>query len=111
MKNVLTLRTLPNLRRTRLSFHYIGGTRKPNIDPTAINVTIKTNEAEPKDFFIAPEDKLFNDGWVANATEWSWQDMALPKVDSGTVVKFISKFDKSEGVVALDNIRVYTNQK
>ena len=38
MKNSLTLRTLPSLRRTRLSFHYLGGTRKVDAIPTSMKV-------------------------------------------------------------------------
>ena len=65
----------------------------------------------PQEIFNAPEDKLFNDGWVANATEWNWEDMALPKTDSGTIVKILADFDTFQGVVGLDNVRVYTKQK
>ena len=36
---------------------------------------------------------------------------ALPKVDSGSVVKVFGEFDRLQGVVGLDNIRVYTKQK
>ena len=66
---------------------------------------------EPQEIFNAPDDKLFNDGWVANATEWNWQDMALPKTESGTIVKILADFDRLDGIVGLDNIRVYTKQK
>ena len=42
IKNSLTLRTLPSLRRTRLSFHYLGGTSEVDAIPTAMKVMIKT---------------------------------------------------------------------
>ena len=42
LKNSLTLRTLPSLRRTRLSFHYLGGTREVDAIPTSMKVMIKT---------------------------------------------------------------------
>ena len=38
MKNSLTLRTLPSLKRTRLSFHYLGGTSKVDAIPTSMKV-------------------------------------------------------------------------
>ena len=38
MRNSLTLRTLPSLRRTRLSFHYLGGTSKIDAIPTSMKV-------------------------------------------------------------------------
>ena len=76
-----------------------------------MKVTMKSSGDEPHELFSAPDDKLFNDGWVANVTEWQWEDMALPKVDSGSFVKFFGEFDRIHGVVGLDNIRVYTKQK
>ena len=76
-----------------------------------MKVTMKSSGDEPQEMFNAPEDKLFNDGWVANVTEWQWEDMALPKVDSGSILKFFGEFDRIHGVVGLDNIRVYTKQK
>ena len=42
VRNSLTLRTLPSLRRTRLSFHYLGGTREVDAIPTSMKVMIKT---------------------------------------------------------------------
>ena len=42
VKNSLTLRTLPSLRRTRLSFHYLGGTREVDAIPTSMKVMIKS---------------------------------------------------------------------
>ena len=42
VKNSLTLRTLPSLRRTRLSFHYLGGTREVDAIPTSMKVMIIT---------------------------------------------------------------------
>ena len=76
-----------------------------------MKVTMKSSGDEPQELFSAPDDKLFNDGWVANVTEWQWEDMALPKVDSGSIVKVFGEFDRLQGVVGLDNIRVYTKQK
>ena len=72
---------------------------------------MQSSDEEPQELFDVPGDKLFNDGWVANATRWQWEDMALPKVDSGSVVKVFGEFDRLQGVVGLDNIRVYTKQK
>ena len=74
-------------------------------------MTIQSSDEEPQDLFNVPDDKLFNNGWVANATEWQWEDIALPKIDSGSIMKFLGEFDRFQGVVGLDNIRVYTKQK
>ena len=81
------------------------------IDYFSLKVTIQSSDEELQELFDVPDDKLFNDGWVANATRWQWEDMALPKVDSGSVVKVFGEFDRLQGVVGLDNIRVYTKQK
>ena len=72
---------------------------------------MQSSDEEPQELFNVPDDKLFNDGWIANATEWHWEDMALPKIDSGSIVKVLGEFDRFQGVVGLDNIRVYTKQK
>ena len=72
---------------------------------------MQSSDEESQELFNVPDDKLFNDGWVANATEWQWEDIALPKVDSGSIVKVLGEFDRFQGVVGLDNIRVYTKQK
>ena len=72
---------------------------------------MKSSGDEVQELFNAPDDKLFNDGWVANATEWNWEDIPLPKTDSGTIVKILGEFDRLQGVVGLDNIRVYSRQK
>ena len=72
---------------------------------------MQSSEEEPQELFDVPDDKLLNDGWVTNATRWQWEDMALPKVESGSVVKVFGEFDRLQGVVGLDNIRVYTKQK
>ena len=77
----------------------------------SLKVTIQSSDEEPQDLFNVPDDKLFNNGWVANATEWQWEDIALPKIDSGSIVKVLGEFDRFQGVVGLDNIRVYTKQK
>ena len=74
-------------------------------------MTIQSSDEEPQDLFNVPDDKLFNNGWVANATEWQWEDIALPKIDSGSIMKFLGEFDRFQGVVGMDNIRVYTKQK
>ena len=76
-----------------------------------MKVTIQSSDEEPQELFNAPDEKLFNNGWVANATEWQWEDIALPKVDSGSIVKVFGEFDRLQGVVGLDNIRIYTKQK
>ena len=80
-------------------------------DYFSFKVTLQLSDEEPQELFNAPDDKLFNDGWVANVTEWQWEDIALPKVDSGSIVKVLGEFDRNGGVVGLDNIRVYTKQK
>ena len=72
---------------------------------------MQSSDEESQELFNVPDDKLLNDGWVANATEWQWEDIALPKVDSGSIVKVLGEFDRFQGVVGLDNIRVYTKQK
>ena len=72
---------------------------------------MQSSDEESQELFNVPDDKLLNNGWVANATEWQWEDIALPKVDSGSIVKVLGEFDRFQGVVGLDNIRVYTKQK
>ena len=72
---------------------------------------MQSSDEESQELFNVPDDKLLNDGWVANATEWQWEDIALPKADSGSIVKVLGEFDRFQGVVGLDNIRVYTKQK
>ena len=72
---------------------------------------MQSSDEESQELFNVPDDKLLNDGWVANATEWQWEDIALPKVESGSIVKVLGEFDRFQGVVGLDNIRVYTKQK
>ena len=72
---------------------------------------MQSSDEESQELFNVPDDKLLNDGWVANATEWQWEDIALPKVDSGSIVKVLGEFDRFQGVIGLDNIRVYTKQK
>ena len=72
---------------------------------------MQSSDEESQELFNVPDDKLLNNGWVANATEWQWEDIALPKVESGSIVKVLGEFDRFQGVVGLDNIRVYTKQK
>ena len=61
--------------------------------------------------FEATDNELYNNGSVQNVDIWNWQDINLGTVKKGDQIKFTSEFDRFHGVVGIDNIRVYSNQK
>lgn len=109
LKNTLSFKTLPSLKRSRLAFNYLGGTLTTGSEATTLKVT-KELKSNMESIFNA-EDTLYNNGSVAHVRSWSWADISLGRVVQGTRLKISSEFDKGNGVIALDNVRVTTRQK
>ena len=90
-----------------------------NLDPSTFEndiaksslILTETFKDQTEQIFSAEKDTIYNNGFVLNATHWPSQDFALPTINHGTNLEFKGKFDFNKGVVALDNIRIYTRQK
>ena len=109
MKNHLDMPELPSLRRPRLAFHYIGGTFKEDIEPTQLQLklTQKETNVTVADF----QDQLFNNGTLGNITEWNFADVPLQRFFKSSKLRFEGEFQSLDGVIGLDNVRLYTRQK
>ena len=106
--NYLRTRQLPSLKSSRVAFNYIGGTTKQNSTPSALTIFLE-NHGEETLIFEATD--LLNDGTVENSTKWEWVQVPLPRLDLGSTLKFIADFHPRHGIVGLDNIRIFTQQK
>ena len=106
----MTMMTLPYLRRARLSFHFIAGTKDSEAEPTTLEI-LTVDQDEHRLVYTPEEYEMFNDGWVENVTHWPWIDTPLPVLPRGSHLRFESEFSKQHGVIAMDNIRLYTAQK
>ena len=109
MKNYLDIIELPSLRRPRLAFHYIGGTFKEDVDPTKLQLVMEHREIN---FNLTNfDDQLYNNGTVENVTEWNFADVPLQRFFRSSKLRFEGEYQRNEGVIGLDNIRLYTRQK
>ena len=85
-------------------------TFKNNVQPSklTLNSYFRGNSLE---LFAAANDTIYNNGFAKNGTIWPTQDLFLGYVKQGNVLKFETEYDPENGIVAIDNIRLFTNQK
>ena len=99
MTNILRLKNLPSLRRSRLTLEYMGGSGNSTIHPTSL-------------FGVLPDDsKMFEINFEDNSTKWQSLDVAIPKIHQGSEISLQSNFDHSDGYISLNNLRIHTQQK
>ena len=109
IENHLDIIELPPLRRPRLAFHHIGGTFKEEADPTKLQLVMEHRETN---FTLTNfDDQFYNNGTLENVTDWKFADVPLQRFFRSSKLRFEGEFQRNEGVIGLDNIRLYTRQK
>ena len=114
MKNAMTIGPLPSLKRSHISFDYVGGTsssldNETVVMPTSFKVWLENGALT--NLVDADDNTLYNKGSVTNATTWNHENHQLPPLLPGSIVKIQSEFDRNHGAIAVDNIRIHTQQR